>query len=304
MTDDDIDAANDPRHPSLPRPDARASRRTLTLCALGALLGIAMSGYSLFTSKGTRTSVVPAEDVALVNGAPLLMTDFLEQLRALYDVSLTDATKVQKDQVLAGMIREELYVQRGLELALQSDVVEVRAALVGAVEAQATIESNVVPPTDDALRAFYEANSERYSEAGTMTLHEYLADNRPSDETMMAMRHSQPSPERAATLGLVSSGRVDDGEEYYFAARLHLGTPLFEIAREMRAGQVSDPIQLNGKWHVLVMLQNNPPVPVPLEKVADRVRNDYATSEAKRLQQRTEEFLRERADIRYQKGFQ
>ena len=63
---------------------AKAStRRSLILCALGAILGLAIAGLGLFTARGTRTAAVPAEDAALVNQVPILMSDYVQQLRAL-----------------------------------------------------------------------------------------------------------------------------------------------------------------------------------------------------------------------------
>jgi hypothetical protein len=46
------------------------------------------------------------------------------------------------------MIREELYVQRGTELGLQADTVEVRQALVGAVEAQVAADATMAQPDE------------------------------------------------------------------------------------------------------------------------------------------------------------
>jgi hypothetical protein len=54
---------------SLDRPNAR---RSLILCAAGALIGLGIAGLGLFTAQGTRTASVPAEDVALVNQVPIL----------------------------------------------------------------------------------------------------------------------------------------------------------------------------------------------------------------------------------------
>jgi hypothetical protein len=123
-------------------------RRSLLLCAAGAVLGLAVAGVGLFTAKGTRTSHVPAEDVAVVNQVPILMSDYVAQIRSLYNVPLSQASARQKRQVLSDMIREELYVQRGTELGLQADTVEVRQALVGAVEAQVAADVTLAQPDE------------------------------------------------------------------------------------------------------------------------------------------------------------
>ncbi len=151
----------------------RNPRRSLVLCALGAVVGLVIAGFGLFTAKGTRTANVPAEDVALVNGTPILRSDWAGQLHALYDVSPTAATPQQRHKVLDDMIREELFVQRGVELGLQSDTVEVRDALVGAVEAQAAADATMGAPTDAELFAYYAAHRADFADEGVMALTDY-----------------------------------------------------------------------------------------------------------------------------------
>jgi len=57
-------------------------RRSMVLLALGALLGLAIAGYGLFTAKGTRSRSVPPEDLALVNNRPILRSDFMAQVQS------------------------------------------------------------------------------------------------------------------------------------------------------------------------------------------------------------------------------
>ena len=68
------------------------SRRALALMALGALTGLFLAGLALFTAKGTSTLIVPPEDVALVNQQPIARSDYMGQLRTLYDVDPAHAT--------------------------------------------------------------------------------------------------------------------------------------------------------------------------------------------------------------------
>ena len=67
-------------------------RRSLLLMSAGALLGLSLAGYSLFTARGTSTLRVPPEDVALVNQQPISRSDYLAQLQTLYGVDLEHAT--------------------------------------------------------------------------------------------------------------------------------------------------------------------------------------------------------------------
>jgi hypothetical protein len=61
-------------------PTQVSSRRSFVLMTMGALIGLWLAGYSLFTARGASTLSVPAEDVALVNQQPISRSDFLALL--------------------------------------------------------------------------------------------------------------------------------------------------------------------------------------------------------------------------------
>ena len=61
-----------------PAHDAAARRSTLMMAG-GAILGLVIAGYGLFTAKGTVVHRVPPEDAALVNQRPILMSDLIAQ---------------------------------------------------------------------------------------------------------------------------------------------------------------------------------------------------------------------------------
>ena len=127
--------------------------------------------------------------------------------------------------------------------------------------------------------------------AGVMVAADRAAD---AARAVAALRAGTP----AATLGLKTSGRVDDGEEYYFAARIHLGPALFAIARRMRAGEVSEPIHAADGFHILAMVANAPPVPTPFAVARDQVLRDVQADKIARLQGANDRFLYKRADIK------
>jgi parvulin-like peptidyl-prolyl isomerase len=279
-------------------------RRSLLLCASGAIIGLLIAGFGLFTAEGTRTSNVPAEDVALVNNVPILLSDFDLQLKALYDVPLSQATPDQKRKVLDDMIREELYVQRGFELGLQADTTEIRTALVGAVESQAAIDATVAQPEESVLRQFYEAHREKYADEPTLTLDDYIVpDPARAPAVVTALRAAHASPAAIAAAGLRRTKLMTNGEEYHFAARIHLGARLFDAVRTLDAGDVSKPVQLPDGVHVAVVKNNIIPPPRPFEQVRDRVLEDYINAQSKILLTGNDRFLRKRADILIQKGF-
>jgi parvulin-like peptidyl-prolyl isomerase len=282
-----------------------SERRSIILCTIGAVGGLIVAGTGLFTAQGTRIAGVPAEDVAMVNQVPILMSDYLANLRAAKGVGLDKATPAQKKEILDQMIREELYVQRGIELGQQNDITEVRVALVGAVEAQQATDAAATQPDEAALRTFYNQHLSQYEDEGTITLTDMIApDDAAAKAAVAEIRAGKPVTTAASAHGLRPSGKMADGEEYYFAGRIHLGDKLFDAASKVPTGKVSDPIFARDGIHVIAVTQNTPPKASPYEMVRDKVLNDYRTDKINRMQAGADAFLRRRADIQIAKGFE
>jgi SurA N-terminal domain len=240
------------------------------LMTLGALIGLILAGYSLFTARTTTALSVPAEDVALVNQQPISRSDFVILLQTLYGVDLSHATREQRQKVLNDMIREELFVQRGKELDLESSDPEVRSALVNAVELEISENAVTAQPTEAALREFFARHQDRYVSEGIMEVRDLVAAR--------------------------DSGKTK-GEEFYFAAKMHLGDELFAKARELPDGADSAPIPMGDGVHVLHMVRNKRPVPFDFPKARAQVLADYRNQAIDQLKSGDESFLRKRANV-------
>ena len=283
----------------------RSERRALILCSIGALGGLVIAGAGLFTAQGTRIAGVPPEDVALVNQVPVLMTDYDSLFEATEGRGIGKSTPEERRKILDQMIREELYVQRGVELGMQNDVIEVRQALVGAVEAQQAIDASATLPDEQTLRVFYEQHAAKYADEGVMMVTDLIAPSAIQALTAVsAMRSGMPIVQSSKTYGLRDTGVMTDGEEFYFAARIHLGQALFDAARLLQQGQISDPVATPSGIHILVARLHRPPVPTPFDRVRDQVLADYRADKVTRIQADADKFLRKRADVQIAKGFQ
>jgi hypothetical protein len=281
-------------------PTKVSSRRSFVLMSMGALAGLGLAGYALFTARGASTLRVPAEDVALVNQQPISRGDFLMLLQTLYGVDLSHATREQRQKVLNDMIREELFVQRGKELDLASSDPEVRSALVNAVELEISENAITAQPSEAALREFYAQHPERYVSEGVMDVRDVVfpaGELRNLPASPETLKSALMAPETLARLQGRESGKIK-GDEFYFAAKLHLGDQLFAIARELPDGAVSLPISLSDGIHVLYMVKNKRPVPFDFAKARPQVLNDYRNQAIEQLKAGDESFLRKRANVR------
>jgi hypothetical protein len=274
-------------------------KRSLILMAIGALIGLGVAGYALFTAKGTSTLVVPPEDVALVNQQPISRSDFLIQLQTLFSVDLAHSTAAERQKVLGDMIREELFVQRAKELDVAAIDPDVRAAMVNAVEQEIAADAITTRPSDDKLRAVYRANPARYASEGTMTVRDLVFPAQPPErvsQAASALKAGGPADAIFARFGGHDSRRTRD-EEFYFAAKIHLGDRDFAVARALTSGGVSAPLAEADGVHLLYMVKNKPPVPMAFVQARDQVLSDYRNDAIARLRIGDEAFFRNRANI-------
>jgi parvulin-like peptidyl-prolyl isomerase len=277
--------------------------RSLVLCGIGAVIGLLIAGFALFTAKGTSTLVVPPEDVALVNQQPIARSDFDLQAHAIYGaVDVNQLTKAQRQTVLDDMIREELFVQRGKELDVASTDTDVRSAMVAAVEGGIAADVMASKPAEDKLRAYYEAHKDIYSSEGLITARDMVFPPATADAAKRALDAGQsPDAVMAKYMGK-ESGRLH-GEEFYFAAKIHLGDPMFAAVRNLAAGKSTAPLPAPDGAHVIYVVANKPPVAQTFEAAYSSVAGDYQKESIKRVQTADEGFFRKRANVLIAKDF-
>jgi parvulin-like peptidyl-prolyl isomerase len=274
------------------------SKRSFFLGVCGAVTGLLLAGYALFTARGTSTLMVPTEDVALVNQQPISRSDYLMQLQSIYNAEFSHATREQRQKVLNDMIREEMFVQRGKELDVASTDPDVRNALVNAVELEIASDAITSQPTEAALRSYYQAHPERYASEGIMTVEDFVfpANGAAVSQAIDALKTHAPTADLIARLGGKSSGKVGD-EEFYFAAKIHLGDRLFEAVRALPRAGVSAPTEMPDGIHILYMQKNVKPALLDFAAARDKVLSDYRNERVRHLTTGDEAFLRKRANI-------
>lgn len=292
MTKNDLAALSAQQIPSPER-----ARRSLLITAAGALIGLVIAGYALFTAKGTSTLAVPSEDVALVNQQPIARADYFAQLKATYQVDYPQATPEQRHRVLNDMIREELFVQRGKELDVAETDPDVRAAMVNSVEQMSASDVATRQPSEQSLLVYYTDHQDRYSTEGIITaLDLVFPDSSRAERATAALGSGSPIAAVISSFQGRNSGKLN-GEEFYFAARLHLGDTMFDLARKLPNGGVSKPVQQPDGVHLLYVLANKAPKLRSFDEARSAVLNDFRNDEIKRSTAQYQTFLTKRAGI-------
>lgn len=293
--------------------------RSMVLLACGALVGLLIAGYGLFTAKGTRSRGVPAEAVALVNQRPILRSDFMAQAQTEFTLPFAQTSRQQRQKVLTDMVNEELLMQRGLEIDLPSYDPDVRNALVAGVELEVTADVLAQQPTPQELRAFYESHMDQYSSEGVLRLRDLVlkTDGFPSPalarakagEAAAALRRGEPIEAVMKRFGLADSGRfvdaghVDLGDIYQFAVHAKVDGVLEKVILTLKDGEISDPVDQSDGVHVVVMTKHRFPVPQSFEEATNRVWTDVKTAAQNKVRAANLVYLRSRADIVVAPGY-
>jgi hypothetical protein len=271
--------------------------RSVVLAAAAAIVGLVIAGAGLFTAKGTSTLAVPAEDVALVNQQPIARSDFEAQLRSLYAVDPAEATPAERRRVLEDMIREELFVQRGKELDVAAVDPDVRSAMVAAVEQSVAADAVTRQPGEADLKAFYAAHPDRYASEGTITVRDLVfGDAGAAGQAAAAIRGGLAVEDALRRFRGRDTQRTH-GEEFYFAARIHLGAALFDVATKTPVGGVGGPVLQTDGAHLLVVSADSPPRLRAFADARHPVLSDERKAAIDRLEARSADFLRRRANI-------
>jgi parvulin-like peptidyl-prolyl isomerase len=290
------------------------TKRSLALLAIGALVGLVIAGYGLFTAQGTSTRSIPAEAIATVNGRLILRTDFVTQLQTQFGVPFAESTTAQRQQVLDDMIAEELMVQRGLAADLASYDPEVRQALVNGVELQIFADVLARHPTEQELEQYYDKHRERYVRDGTMQLRDLVlpmsAAPTPEQCAHIAMkaakslRHGMPLEEAMDKFGvqdsrrLLDSGRIDTGDVFDFSAQARLDPKVYHVAAKLNGGETSGPVMAEDGVHVVVMLKREPPRQRAFSEVSNEVWTDLKKEAQDQVRAGHLRYLSGKADIR------
>lgn len=291
---------------------ASPARRGVALPLAAMLLGLIFAGMSLFHHTPVLYTSVPPGYVALVNQQGILMSDFISETATDAEVPFDQTTPAQRAQVLHQMIDRELQVQRALVLGLPETTVEVRRVMGDAVEAQAAAPVEAMEPSEAQLRAYYDAHRARYSSPGQMTVRNlvlHVGGYQNADQTL-----AQADADAVEAVYQLRSGAAIDyimehfgfvdadpaysnTQQLDFAARIHLGDKLFQVASGMSGGQVSDPIDDADGVHVLVMMQRLPTQPQDFPAARATVYNDYRIAQKDLAIKNDLQFLRSQAQI-------
>jgi hypothetical protein len=260
------------------------ARRARWLLAAGAVAGLVLASTGLFERKPPPDSE-QQNVAAIVNGTIIPQETYQRALSALDQDTRDPLSARNRKHVLDRLIEEELLVQRAIVLGFDRTNPGVRNTLVSAMIEMVVSGVGRAEPEASEVLAFYEENRGffarsdrfwvrqlRFPFEGSRASQDRAGAELTARDAAHRLRAGEPLPEIERGLGGTPVLPVPDG--YLPAAKLreYLGPTPAARATEMETGEVSDPIEAGGAWHVLQMVDHVRNPARPLAAVESQVR--------------------------------
>jgi parvulin-like peptidyl-prolyl isomerase len=285
---------------------AAESSRPLWWLLAGAVAGVALAAQGLLSSAGPGGEL-PEHGVARVNGTLIFSDEFERLVAGLESDTREVAPPETRRRVLDRMIDEELLVQRGLELGLAESDRRVRADITAAMIRSVVVEAEDDPPQEDELRDFYREESSFFTQPGRLRVRQifFRVPTREAQEAAAARaseaRRRLDAGETfeavAAELGEEPISKVPDALLPPAKVREYLGPTALRATMELEPGQVSAPVRSGTGFHLIQLVQSEPPRVPDFEDVAQQVRAEYLRRRGDRALRDYLDELRKRAEV-------
>lgn len=210
---------------------------------------------------------------------------FMQELSRSEELSLE-----QRELITAFYIEEQILVREALSMELDNDE---RIHDILAQKMRHALSGNIIQPTDDELREYYEENGSRFETPASLTLDELIFDSRDAlaDSIVDSLQRSADtntllsmSEGTAASLPNVNNVDLANIFDQEFADRI--------LAADLNQWQ--GPFVSNRGQHWLRVIERNPAEFPALEEIADLVRLEWiAVEEETRLQQEVDKLWNE-----------
>mgnify|MGYP000666066703 CR=1 FL=1 len=178
---------------------------------LGVVIGLAGVLSALFLDPNASMPMNNAPTAAIVNGEHIPASRVQAFLYEYTSETAPQNTQDKDNFILERLIEEELLVQRGQELNLESNDPRVRGAMVDAVIDVATTPIKARPTTKDDLRAFYDENIGYFS-----------------GNTLYYIKQLYFESEDAGDLAIQAIKRLEAGEKFSLV-QADLATPVTSL---------------------------------------------------------------------------
>lgn len=261
------EAGSDPGIVSLPN---WAREPLVHFLALGALVYVALSWGGDPIDPSSRVIAIGGEEQA--------------QIALRFEQTMgRPPTDAELDEAIDRFVRDEVLYREALRLGLDQGDAVVRQRMVAKMDGSASLAAEVAEPDDTTLRAFFDANAQRYAGARAVTFEQRLFTS--EDAARAASTSDDPVGQPTSLPGRVSGMPTAEVEVRFgqvFAAALE--------SRDPGPGW-QGPIPSGFGWH-LMRLEERRVLPADFAAMRERVLNDWRSAESEARKTRAYEVLR------------
>jgi parvulin-like peptidyl-prolyl isomerase len=256
-------------------------------------LGLAMAGL---VDEPLPIVGLPPGAAAVVNGHVIAADDLERAVAALDADRRTPVDEAERRRLLDRLIEEELLLQHAIDLDLVRRDPRVRGQLVAGVIEAVVAESEATEPTEEALRAFYDANHGYFMRPGRLRVRRHRVPGGDGEARARAERLTA-ALRAGKTPGAADETAVPIPDALLPLAKLqqYLGPTLTAAAARLEPGIASQPIAHAGAWHVLEVIEREPDVTPPFDEVRAAVREEARRRHGEEALRRYLDDLRRRA---------
>lgn len=252
---------------------------------VGALLFAFAAWRGETIELGRARIVVPAEEVARARAAAEL----------LHGRAPTDA---EIAELVEPYVRDEVFYREALELELDVDDDEVRRRLIEKMQYLTLDLADPEPASEADLRAFYEADPERFRVPELVTFEQVFfsptvrgdAVRADAVAARTALENGEAEPEALGDRTPLRGRYVDAPREQ---VEILFGGELTDAVFTAEPDVWAGPFESDFGLHVVRLAQRSPSRLPPFDEIADRVRETFAL--ARREERNAAEYARMRA---------
>jgi len=170
--------------------------------------------------------------------------------------------------------------QQGTTLETYQDSLRVDAERQLREAAVGEAVAGLIAPTEDELLAFYEANIADYDRVERIRASHVLVEDLETAREVRALVDEGADFAELASIYSIDTGSRENGGDLDFFERGVMVSEFEEAAFALRVGEVSDPVQSEFGYHIILLTDREEARTPSLDEVRGEVTSDYTAEEA------------------------
>lgn len=200
-------------------------------------------------------------------------------------------TDAELDKAIERFVRDEVLYREALRLGLDQGDGVVRRRLVTKMDLSASAAAEGAQPDEEALRAFYNANRQRYAEAGVVSFDQlYFSSEGAARAARAGLATDSAWQGKGEAISLPSSLEAVGAQE----VQTRLGEDFAAALTRLKPGKTwQGPIRSGFGWHLVRLRARGSGDPPPFGEIRQQVENDWRSAEIAARKDRAYEVLRD-----------